>query len=76
MNVQFKGFPIWVKLDVVKIEHGFVWLRWCDNETHDAYNGDLTAEEWKAFHDATKHALEDLGVRTVILNANLVEYMR
>lgn len=76
MNVQFKGFPMWVKLEVQKIEHGFVWLRWCNDATHETHNGDLTTAEWGEFHKATMHALEDLGERTVIVNAKMIEYMR
>lgn len=76
MYVQFKEFPTWIRIDVVKIEHGFVWMRWCDDLTHDLYNGDLSTDEWAAFHKATKHAFSDLEDRTVILNANMIEYMR
>lgn len=76
MIVKFKGFPLCIKLEVVKIEHGFVWMRWWDDSAHEAFNGDLTADEWSEFHKATSHAMEDLGTRTVIMNANLIEYMR
>lgn len=76
MIVKFKGFPLCVKLEVVKIEHGFVWMRWWEDSAHEEFNGDLTANEWSQFHKATSYALEDLNGRTVIVNAALIEYMR
>lgn len=76
MIVKFKGFPLCIKLEVLKIEHGFVWMRWWDDSAHEAFNGDLTSDDWSKFHKATSHALEDLNGRTVIVNANMIEYMR
>lgn len=76
MIVKFKGFPLYIKLEVLKIEHGFVWMRWWNDSAHDAFNGDFTSDEWSQFHKATGNALEDLEGRTVIMNANLIEYMR
>lgn len=76
MIVKFKGFQLYVKLEVMKIEHGFVWMRWWDESAHEAFNADLTRDEWSQFHYATSHALEDLDERTVIVNANMIEYMR